>query len=126
MTRNELRLAVLRFRDDPNRVISIDLFCELAGISPDTFTAVFRDHGMMTKYVQVRCERALKSIERGEVKVMRGRYRKHTIEYRYGAPQPDLKRTCALNLSGGKIGLKIGVTNANDYTKPTFLEQLEK
>jgi len=124
MTKVEIRKAIERFRDDEGRVLSEALFCELAGIGLKTFRQVFGDGTNMSVQTQLRVERALKALERGEVRIMQGKGGVRTVEYRR-EPRPDIRRGYGLQVRNGKIGLKIGVENANCYTAPTLRDQLE-
>jgi len=125
MTRVQMREAIKRFLADEDRVLSERLFCQLAGISKLTFRKVFHGGETLTPMVQLRVEKALKALERGEVRLMQNRDRTKYVEYRR-EPQPELRRSLGLQMKNGKIELKIGLRNANDYTQPTFKEQFEK
>jgi hypothetical protein len=123
MTKKEIFAAVQRFRADPDRVISEQLFAELAGISETFFHKIFRYGEPFGPRTQLRLERAIKAIENGEVAVMqKGRHR--FVTYRR-EPRIDYKRNYGLTMKGGKIGLKLGMTNANCYTGRTFKEEIE-
>lgn len=124
MTKKELFAALARFEADPDRIITIRLLCELAGIHVDTYySSVQRREYEITPLTQIRLEKALKAIERGEIKVMR-KNRTKSIAWRR-RPQPEFKRGMALSMKDGKIGLKIGLQNANCYTAPTFREEID-
>ena len=124
MTKAEIRKAIARFRADEGRVVSEYMFCELAGIGYRTFRQVFVDGTNMSVQTQLRVERALKALERGDVRIMQGKGGVRSVEYRR-EPRPDLRRGFGLQVKDGKIGLKIGVENANCYTAPTLKDQLE-
>ena len=126
MTKRELRAAIDRFCADENRIISIENLCELAGISKDTFRNVFRlGVTSITIPTQLRLEKALTAIQNGEVRVMRNPDRTVTISYRRKS-EPEFARGYGLTLKDGRIVVKTGLTNVNDYTKPTLKEELER
>jgi hypothetical protein len=125
MTKVDLRKAVERFFADPNRIVSVKLLCELAGISDDTFRAVFQTKiTPMTPTTQVRMERALMAVERGQVKVFKTPDRVHHIAYKRKA-EPEFKRGFSLTMKNGQIAVKTGLINANNYRTRTFKEELE-
>lgn len=125
MTAKQLRAAITRFRADQGRIVSVENLCSLAGISADTFRNVFiTGVTAMTVPTQIRMEKALAAIERGEVKVMRNPDKTVTAHYRRKA-EPEFARSLRLNLRGGKIGIAAGLVNVNNYTKPTLKEELE-
>jgi AraC-like DNA-binding protein len=125
MTKAQVREAVERFIADPNRTMSERLLCELAGISRDTFRDVFKHKIQgLTPMVQLRMERALTALEKGDVTIFQKKDRSRYISYRKEAKLP-LKPSVGLTVKNGQIGLKIGPRNVNCYTSPTLKEQLE-
>lgn len=125
MTKIELRAAVERFMADKKRVISERMLCELAGISPDTLRNVFKTKIYdMTPVVQIRLEKALMAIERGEVVVTQKWDQTRQVGYRK-KPEPEFRRGLGLTFKNGRIGVKTGMQNANCYTQRTFVEELE-
>jgi hypothetical protein len=127
MREKELRAAMDRFYADKDRVISERLLAELAGISLDTLKDVFKlRRTMLTPTTQLRLERALKHIERGEVAVMQDGMKRRSIQYRKkGEEKPAFRKTTRLTFRNGRIGLKVGPENANCYTAPTFKDEWE-
>lgn len=125
MTRKEIREAVDRFRADDKRVMSEALLAEAAGISLSTYRLVFYEGKEMSEMVQIRMERALKALANGELRVMRNRNKSKYVEYRKEA-KPDLRRGLQLSLQNGKLSLKAGLRNLNDYSQPSLKEQLEE
>ena len=126
MTKKELKAAIDRFCADEGRVLSIENLCALAGISKDTFRNVFRlGVTSITIPTQLRLEKALKALERGEIKVMRNPDKTVTASWRRKA-EPEFARSMGLAFRGGRIVVKTGLVNVNDYTKPTFKEELER
>ena len=120
-----MREAIRRFLGDDRSPISERMFCELAGISRVTFRSVFHDNTTLTPMVQVRVEKALEAIRNGDVRVMQNRDKTRYLEYRRES-KPEFRRGMGLELKNGKIGLKVGLRNPNDYLQPTFKEQLDK
>lgn len=126
MTKKQLRAAVMRFRADPNRVISIENLLVLAGISKDTYRDVFITGATpITVSTQLRLEKALTAVKNGEVKVMRHPDKTVTVGYRRKA-EPEFARGYGLTMRGGRIAVKTGLVNVNDYSQPTFKEELER
>lgn len=126
MTKTQLRAAIDRFLGDPNRIISVKNLCELAGISHDTFRDVFQiGRTPITVQTQLRLEKALKAIQNGEVKVMRNPDKTVTVGYRKKA-DPQFARGYGLTVKGGKIAVRTGLVNVNDYSRPTFKEELDR
>lgn len=125
MTRNQIKAALERFCADPGRVISQELLCELAGIDPKTLRNIRTGAHDMAPTTQVRLERALKAIERGEVKIMERHDRTRYITYRR-KPEPAVKRGLSLTMKDGRIAVRAAPVNPNCYTAPTFREELER
>ena len=126
MTKKELRAAIERFRADPNRIVSVDNLCALAGISHDTYRDVFlTGRTSLTVPTQLRLEKALTALERGEIKVVRNPDKTVTASYRR-KPQPEFARGYGLTVRDGRIVVKTGLVNVNDYSRPTFKEELER
>lgn len=124
MTKKQLREAVARFVADPNRVISVKNLCEIAGISDDTFRDVFKFQKVsLTVTTQIRVERALEAVKRGEVKVQRLSSKHMVVGYRR-KPEPEFARGYGLTMKNGRIAVRTGLVNVNDYTRPTFEEEL--
>lgn len=125
MTKKELRAAIARFMADNKKVVSQRLLCELAGISADTFQNVFvNGKTELTVTTQLRLEKALLAIERGEVVVTQKHDQTRHISYRRRA-EPEFRRGFTLTLKNGGIGIKTGLQNVNSYRGKTFLEELE-
>ena len=124
MTKKQIRSALERFERDKSKVVSLRLFCDLAGISLDTYKNLRADKYEMSEMVQIRLERALGKMERGEVKVMHHRDRTNHIAYRKVA-EPEFKRGLSLTLKNGRIAIKTGLQNANNYRRPTFEEEFD-
>ena len=123
--KRELMVLMERFLRDADRGISMDLFAELAGVSTDMIKGIFmRKEYPLTEYMQRRVSKAYQEWQNGHVRVMRNRYNERYVEYRK-EPKIHYRRDYRLNLDNGQIGLKMGVVNRADYSRPTLAEQLE-
>lgn len=123
MTKEQIRSALRRFDADPSRVISIKLFCEVAGIAVETYKNIRADASEMSVPVQKRLEAAFEKLERGEIKIMRRPDQSRYVSYRK-EPKPELRRGFSITMKGGKIAVRAAVENANNYTRATFLEEI--
>lgn len=122
--KKELHRIISNFINDDNRGISINLFCELAGISPNTFLDVFqRNVHPMTEYVQRKVSKAYQAWVNGEVAIMANRDHTRFVQYRK-EPKPRLVRGVGLQVVDGQIRMKIGVRNKADYSNRNLDEQL--
>ena len=79
----------------------------------------------MSEMVQIRMERALQSLARGELRVMQNKNRTRYIEYRK-EPKPEFRPGTRLQFKGNRISLVTGLRNLNDYSQPTLKDDLEK
>jgi len=121
----ELMQIMKRFLANRKRGISKQLFCELAGISRSQLYGVFVAEDLpMTIYVQKRVSKAYQEYKNGEVGVYMNRDLSKFVQYRKQAV-PPLKRGNRIELVNGKIQLKIGIINRNDYSEQTLDEQLK-
>jgi hypothetical protein len=121
----ELMQIMKRFLANRKRGISKQLFCELAGISRSQLFGVFVAEDLpMTIYVQKRVSKAYLEFKNGEVGVYMNRDLTKFVQYRKQAV-PPLKRGNRIELVNGKIQLKIGIVNRNDYSEQTLDEQLK-
>ena len=121
----ELMQIMKRFLANRKRGISKQLFCELAGISRSQLFGVFVSEDLpMTIYVQKRVSKAYLESKNGEVGVYMNRDKSKFVQYRKQAV-PPLKRGNRIELVNGKIQLKIGIVNRNDYSEQTLDEQLK-
>lgn len=125
MTKADIKKAVRRFMRDDTKVLSQNNLCELAGISKMTFQNVFLYGENMSDETQLRMERALTAIEQGRIALMQYPDKSRHPEYRREA-KPELRRGLGLTMKGGRIGLKIGLENANNYRAATLGEQLDR
>jgi hypothetical protein len=124
-SKRELKERMGRFIADPNRGISLTLFCELCGFSEQSLRNIFvKGTADLSEVFQIRVSRVLKSWEDGEIAVMQGRYNTRFAEYR---KQPRLRLARSWGLKMTSEGLKVDarVRNKADYGEPTLLEQME-
>ena len=114
-----------RFIADANRGISLNLFCELCGLTVPTLKNIFV-HGTsdLGEVYQIRISKVLQSWERGEIAVMQGRYNTRFAEYRKVA-RPRLARTWGLKVTSEGLKVDARVRNKADYGEPGLLEQME-
>jgi len=114
-----------RFIADPNRGISILLFCEAAGVPKTTFTDIFKNKTLeLSEIVQRRVSRAYTAWANGEIAVMENRDRSRFIEYRRVA-KPKMVKDNRIVFNNGQLQLKIGVKNRADYSMPDLNGQLK-
>lgn len=122
----ELRRIIRKFIQDKDRGISLELFCEVCGVSVVRLRDVFlNEDEPLTEYMQRRVSKAYQAWLGGEIAIMQNRDNTKFVQYRKKA-QPVLARTQKLEVVGGQIKLKIGITNKYDYSQPTLDEQLER
>ena len=122
LPKTTLRRAIKRFLQDKNRGISIDLFAQLAGISTSHLKDVFLyESEPMTEYIQRRVSKAYTEWVNGEVAIMQNRNRSKYIEYRREA-KPRILPTTGLQMINGKIGIRLGMRNIDDYSQPPLFE----
>jgi len=125
LSKAEIYRQMARYLEEEDRVMSVKFLAELAGLSERLIFGIFiGDTHTMSEETQVRMSRALMRLERGDVTVMRNRNRTKYLQYNRD-PKPRMVRGYGLKLDGGKITLNIGVKNRDDFSKPTFKEQME-
>jgi hypothetical protein len=125
LPRRELLARMDRFFSDKNRLISLEMFADLAGISVYTLQSVFKYKSVpMSDMVQIAVSKALQEWEQGLVVVMQRKNGSRYLDYRREA-KPRLKPHTGLRVVNGQIRLDIGVRNQSDYSKPSLKEQLE-
>jgi hypothetical protein len=121
----DLKIWMWRFLNDPNKIISGELFAELAGVSYQSIKDVF----MYKKYpvshlMQIKVSRAAEKVEAGDVTVMMNRDRTRFVQYNQES-KPPLKRETRLSFDGGEFKIKLGIVNRADYSRPTLKEELK-
>ena len=124
LSKTELKRQIRRFYDDKDRGISIERFCELAGISHRMFHTVFvYEEEPLSEHIQRRVNKAYQAWKEGAVTVMRDKNRKHYVEYRR-TPVPPLVKQMKLQVTADGVKVKVGLVNRHDYSNPSFDEQL--
>jgi AraC-like DNA-binding protein len=125
LTNAELFRRMERFQADDKSPWSWAMLAELVGMHETTLrnTFIYKTYPLSV-VLQVRLSKALGQIERGEVTVMRNKDRSRFIQYNQ-TPKPRAGRSNKLIFEGGRIRVKPGIVNKNDYSQPTLLEQLE-
>ena len=122
----ELKRIIRKFIQDKDRGISLDLFCEICGISQARLRDVFlNEEEPLTEFMQRRVNKAYFAWLNGEIAIMQNRDRTKFVQYRKEA-KPVLERTTGLQVVNGEIKLKLGITNKYDYSQPTLDEQLKR
>jgi len=126
MTKAEIYRQMERFWKDPDKTLSIKMFAELCGLSETLLKRVFYVKDMdMSEHTQISVSRALERMTRGDVVMVYDRKKRRSLFYRQ-QPKPRLAKSVGLTVNDGKIGLKVGMKNKSDYSKPGFDEQFTK
>lgn len=125
LTKAELRRIIPRFIADEKRGISLDHFCEMAGMTRTYLYRIFvaRDRDL-TEIIQRRVSKAYQHWRAGDFVIMQRRDRTLYPDYRRDA-KPRLAKGYGIELKDGRIQLKIGIRNRADYD-PTIDEQLRR
>lgn len=125
LTKAELRRIIPRFIADKKRGISLENFCEIAGVGKTNLYEIFiyKNHEL-SEIVQRRLSKAYLHWRNGDIRVMVNRDNSKFPDYRK-EPKPRLARGYGIELKDGRIQLKIGIRNRADYG-PTIDEQLRR
>ena len=124
LSKTELKKQMRRFYDDKDRGISIQRFCELAGISHRMFHTVFvYEEEPLSEHIQRRVNKAYAAWREGAVRVMKDQHKKFYVEYRR-TPEPPILRQMKLQVTPEGVKVKVGLVNRHDYSNPSFDEQL--
>ena len=122
LTKRELMTQMRRFIRDKERGISMKLFADLCGVNKAHLLDVFWYRSEpLTEYIQRRVDKGYKAWQRGEVAIMQLRNRSKYIEYRREA-KPRILPTTGLQMINGKIGIRLGMRNIDDYSQPPLFE----
>lgn len=120
----ELYRRMDRFAADNKKALSWKFLGELAGVDAEHLRNIFLNKSVpLTEYVQIRVSRALERLAAGDVTVMQNRWRERYLQYNQ-TPKPRMVKANQLVLEDGKIGLKVGIKNRNDYSETTLQEQM--
>lgn len=121
----ELYKRMERFAADKKKALSWEYFSDLAGVDVNHLRNIFINRtAVLTEYVQIRVSKALERLENGDVTLMRNRHSERFLQYNQ-TPKPRMVKSTDLVLRDGKIELKIGIKNRNDYSEATLGEQLK-
>ncbi|NBU71314.1 MAG: hypothetical protein EBS53_07685 [Bacteroidetes bacterium] len=124
-SKEELRKIMRRFCADKKRGISIEHFCEIAGVDVRDFRKAFLEDSInISEGMQIRVSKAYRSFERGDLVVYERWNKTRFVGYRQ-EPKPAFKKNIGFTLTKDGVKLNVGVVNRRDYTQPTFLEHLE-
>lgn len=124
LSKIELKKQIRRFYDDKDRGISIQHFCDLAGISHRMFHSVFvYEEEPLSEHIQMRVNKAYAAWKEGSVAVMTNHTRKKWVQYRK-EPKPPVVKQLSLQVTPEGIKVKAGLVNRHDYSSPSFDEQL--
>jgi len=125
LTKAELRRIIPRFIADKKRGISLENFCEIAGVGKSNLYQIFiyKNHEL-SEIVQRRISKAYQHWRNGDIVVMVNRDNTKFPDYRK-EPKPRLARGYGIELKDGRMQLKIGIRNKADYG-PTIDEQLRR
>jgi len=122
----ELKRIIRKFLVDPDRGISIPLFCDLAGVSTTQLRNVFlRECEPLSEYMQIRVSKAYLEWKNGEVAIMQNRDTSRFVQYRKES-KPVMTRKTSLQVVNGEIKIKLGISNRYDYSDIWLDEQLER
>jgi hypothetical protein len=126
MPKAEIYRQMERFWKDPDKTLSIKMFAEFCGLSESLLKRVFYVKDLdMTEHTQIAVSRALERMTRGDVMMIYDKGNKRRLLYRQ-EPKPRLAKSMSLVADGGQIGLKVGIKNKSDYSRPDFAEQMKK
>ena len=124
--KHELRRIIYNFLTDHDRGISVNLFAEVAGVSPGHLYDVFvHQTEPLTEMVQRRVSKAYKSWVNGEVAVMQNRDNSKFVQYRR-EPKPLFRKSLGLQLTNDGIKINLGMKPKYDYSTYTLDEQLKR
>lgn len=111
-----------RFIRDKERGISMKLFADLCGVNKSHLLDVFWYRSEpLTEYMQRRVAKGYEAWKNGEVAIMQLRNRSKYVEYRREA-KPRILPTTGLQMINGKIGIRLGMRNIDDYSQPPLFE----
>jgi len=122
--KEELKRQIARFIADKERGISIDLFCDLAGLSKSHFLDVFKyKTEPLTETVQRRVNKAYMHWKAGKIMVMKRPDNTRYVDYRR-EPKPPIRPHMGLKITAEGIKLRVGMVNRHDYSESDLNEAL--
>ena len=123
--KHELKHIMYNFLSDLDRGISVNLFAEIAGLSPGHIHDVFvYQTEPLTEYVQRRVSKAYKAWVNGEVAIMQNRDNTKFVQYRKEA-KPLMQRSLGLKVTNDGIKINLGIKTKYDYSGYTLDDQLK-
>jgi len=115
LTKVQLMREMKLFLADKDRGISIDHFCEIAGLSVWHFREVFLMNTQpLTEYVQRRVNKAYRHWKEGKLRVMKEKSGKRYVDYRK-EPQMAMIPTSKLILTDQGFKVQNKPLNRHDY-----------
>ena len=125
-SKENLRKIIKRFAADKKRGISLEHFCEIAGVDLRDFRKAFLEDKLnISEVMQIRVSKAMHSYMRGDIVVYQHWDRTKTVEYRKES-KPVFKKNLGFTITKEGVKLDIGLVNRRDYTKPNFMERLDE
>ena len=98
------------------------LFADLCGVNKAHLLDVFKYRcEPLTEYMQRRVAKGYEAWKNGEVAIMQRRDKTKYVEYRREA-KPRILPTAGLQMINGKIGIRLGMRNIDDYSQPPLFE----
>ena len=124
--KHELKYIMHKFLSDKDRGISVNLFAEVAGLSPGHILDVFlRQTEPLTEMVQRRVSKAYTSWIGGEIAIMQNRDNSKYVQYRR-EPKPLFTRSLGLQVTGSGIKIDLGIKPKYNYSERDLDEQLKR
>lgn len=125
LSKAELYRRMDRFQADSNSPISWRFLAELVGMNENYLRQIFIDRAYpISEQVQIRVSKSLKQIERGDITIMRDKSNRRFMKFN-NTPQPRAARGLQIKMIDGKLAVKAGIINKNDYSQRTLKEDLE-
>ena len=122
-TKRDLMSMIRRFIRNKERGISIKLFAQAAGVNHLHFLDVFWYRTEpLTEKMQIRVNKAYEAWKNGQLAIMQNRNRTKFVTYRTEA-QPRVVPSTGLAMVNGKIQIKVGMRNIDDYSQAPILER---
>lgn len=124
-SKEELLRIIKRFAADKRRGISLEHFCEIAGVDLRDFRKAFLQETLnISEVMQIRVSKAMRSWERGDLVIYQHWDRTKSVEYR-SKPKPVFRKNLGFEVTKDGVKLNIGLVNRRDYTQPTLAEQFD-
>ena len=125
-TKAELKGIMKRFLEDKQRGISVELFSDLCGLSPDIIKKCFLYETMpVSERTQILISKGYDKFLNGEIAIMQNRDRSKFVQFRKEA-KPVYTRHQRLAVIDGKVQISLGIKNRRDYSQESLDEQLKR